>query len=179
LAQASWLDSLRSLELCSIGASAHGVEAFFALAALPRLERLALGTDQVKSSDPEDAIGDRGVLAITRKSPPRLSSLKLSGADISDAGATALANWPGLAGIRSLNLFQNRVTKAGLDALLTSTYATALEELTIGSNPCGASYWTSTDYDGSVAAGGVNDEAALARVREYVEQKLGRAIRVQ
>jgi len=178
LSQASWLDSLRSLELSSIGATADGIEAFFAVAKLPRLERLALGTDQVRASDPEDAIGDRGVVAITSCPLPSLSWLKLSGASITDAGAIAIANWEGFDRIRSLDLFQNRITDTGLDALLTSGHATALEELTIGSNPCGASYWTATDYDGSIAAGGAKDDAALARVRDHVAQKLGRAIRV-
>lgn len=178
LSQASWLDSLRSLELCSIGATADGVEAFFGASQLPHLERLALGTDQQRSTDPEDEIGDRGVVAITRNALPKLSWLKLRGAGITDAGAMTLSSWEGLAHIGSLNLFQNSITHVGLDAILTSAHASALEELTIGSNPCGASYWVSTDYDGSIAAGGVEDEASLANVREYVARKLGRAIRV-
>ncbi len=178
LSRANWATSLKRLEACSIRATADGAGDFLACAELPRLERLALGTDQVRATDPEDAIGDRGVFAIARATLPALTQLKVTGARITDAGARALAEWAGLARITNLDLSGNAITTAGLDALLASPNARAIQALGIGSNPCGPSYWTATDYDGSITASGVEDQTALQRVTEYVVRRLGRAVDV-
>jgi hypothetical protein len=178
LSRARWLDSLQRLAACSIGATSDGVENFFSVVTLPRLERFALGSDQWRLLDPKDAIGDRGVTAITRVALPSLSYLKLEAAGITDDGAIALGAWHGLAHIRTLDLSRNAITAVGLEALLASPHARKIEELGIGSNPCGPSYWIASDYDGSITASGVEDDEQLAHITEYVTKKLGHAVRV-
>jgi uncharacterized protein (TIGR02996 family) len=66
---------------------------------------------------------DAGVRALRRSERlTRLVTLCLSGEGITDGAAEALAAWPGLAGVRSLNLSGSDVTGLGIEALVKSPH---------------------------------------------------------
>lgn len=178
LTRAAWLPTLQGLELCSINATSKGWQSFFESVSLPRLVRLVIGTQQTNEvRDPVDEVGDAGIRALTDSSLPSLRVLDVCGAGITDAGVAALATWKGLEQLRRLNLSGNAVTQRGLDALLASPHASGLEMLGISATDCVPTTGSSLDYDGSIMWVGI-DEEALARVRAYVHEKLGREIQV-
>ncbi|MCE9564515.1 MAG: TIGR02996 domain-containing protein [Planctomycetes bacterium] len=87
-------------------------------------------------------LGHAGILVLTRASSLiSLEELDLSGRGVSERysedplvrspGMEALASWPGLATVRSLNLSGNDVGRVGLQALLRSKYASSLKELSV------------------------------------------------
>jgi uncharacterized protein (TIGR02996 family) len=93
---------------------------------------------------PSNNLGNRGIRALTEAaSLTALEELDLSALSeheryntdpiIRAAGMGALVGWSGLAGVRSLTLSRNDVTRDGLRALLRSPHAAALKELVLRS----------------------------------------------
>jgi uncharacterized protein (TIGR02996 family) len=91
---------------------------------------------------PENNLGNAGIRALTEAaSLTGLVELDLSGRSRAErysddpvvraAGMAALANWSGLAGVRSLKLSGNEVGREGLRSLLRSPNARALKELVL------------------------------------------------
>jgi uncharacterized protein (TIGR02996 family) len=136
LANAPLLSTLRVL---AIPKANLGAAAFVLLTSSPHLGSLkALRL-------PGNAIGNGGVDALTgAASLDSLEELDLSEMDsyssygedpiIEALGAEALAGWPGMGRIRSLNLSGSSFGQDGLRALLRSPHATGLKELALGRN---------------------------------------------
>lgn len=91
---------------------------------------------------PANSLGNAGILALVgAAAPATLDELDLSGRGVSErynedptvrsAGMEALAGWPGLAGVRRLNLSGNECGRPGLRTLLRSPNAAALKELSL------------------------------------------------
>jgi hypothetical protein len=91
---------------------------------------------------PSNNLGNAGLSALTQfAAMTALEELDLSALSrherynhdpiIRAAGMGALMGWPGLAGVRSLNLSGNDVSRDGLRALLRSPHAAALKELSL------------------------------------------------
>ena len=89
---------------------------------------------------PSNNLGNAGIQALTMAASLRaLEELDLSALGeherynhdpvIRSAGMSMLVGWSGLAGVRSLTLSRNDVTRDGLRALLRSPHAAALKEL--------------------------------------------------
>jgi len=80
------------------------------------------------------SVGDDGAAALIAAvgKPPR--TLRLYGCGLKDAGARRLAAWPGLAGVRYLDVEYNRIGPAGMRALLESPHAANIEALAIAGN---------------------------------------------
>lgn len=72
----------------------------------------------------DSGCGDAGVTALTKsRSLRQLVTLNLKLARITDAGLEALAAWPGLAGVRALNLNKHTtITGYGIEALVRSPH---------------------------------------------------------
>ena len=63
-----------------------------------------------------------------------LTSMDLSGNQIGDKGAIAIANSPHLANLKSLDLYHNQITEKGMEALLNSKTLKSLESLILVRN---------------------------------------------
>ena len=136
LANAPLLSTLHALE---IRAASLGVEEFRRLTTSPHLGNLtALRL-------PENYTGNGGIHAlVSAASLVSLAELDLSQSDsygrytedplLQAAGLEALAEWPGLAHLRSLNLSGNDAQRAGLRALLRSPHLIGLKELSLRAN---------------------------------------------
>jgi uncharacterized protein (TIGR02996 family) len=101
--------------LCELSAESVGEWALEVLAGAPltELRHLVLGR----------AGGDAGTVALTRsRHLVNLVTLVPGNHDFTDAGAEALAGWPGLASVRALDLNGADITGAGLEALVASPY---------------------------------------------------------
>jgi uncharacterized protein (TIGR02996 family) len=131
LAESPQLSTLRCLTARGVWAATLGI-----LAASPHLA--GLRTLRLPSNN----LGNAGIRALTEAaSLTALEELDLTALGeherynndpvIRSAGMGALVGWSGLAGIRSLNLTRNDVTRDGLRALLRSPNAAALKELTL------------------------------------------------
>jgi uncharacterized protein (TIGR02996 family) len=91
---------------------------------------------------PANTLGNDGIYALIRSAAlTSLEELDLSGRGISERynddpiirspGMESLANWPGFATVRSLNLNGNEFGQVGLRSLLRSPHARGLKELSI------------------------------------------------
>ena len=142
--------------LTTLGLSCHaidcaGVEALTHSPHLPWLTALNLGSNPF--------LRDRRGLEILAGSPmmERLTGLWLGGetdlwsCELRDAGVTALAGSPRVAGLRTLGLSSGGIGVPGIEALAASPYLSGLEVLALGYNDFGddgakalarASYWT-------------------------------------
>ena len=115
------------------GLWAEGLQRLVASPHLARLKALRL---------PANTLGNAGVLALVRAAAlTALEELDLSGRGVAERyhedpivrspGMETLAGWAGLAGVRSVMLSGNEVGRAGLRALLRSSHAGTLKELSL------------------------------------------------
>ncbi len=131
LADSPQLSTLRCL-------TAHGLwaEGLERLVESPHLVRLAV------LRLPSNNLGNEGILALIGAAAMNaLQELDISGrgvseryqddSNISPPGMDALATWSGLATVRSLNLSENDIGRAGLRTLLRSRHAAALKVLSL------------------------------------------------
>ena len=120
LSQLPGADQLRHLSLvdCQLGASGIAALAEANLSALTRLEMS------------NASLGDVGVERfVQRTNAMSLHSLAMTRCRIAARGITALANWPGLGEVRSLNLNFSYPGTEGVAALAASPHRSSLEEL--------------------------------------------------
>jgi uncharacterized protein (TIGR02996 family) len=80
---------------------------------------------------------DDGVAAVVAGAHTRLKHLSFALGEVTDAGATALAQWPRAAGLVSLNLVENRIGDRGAEALADSPHLGGLAELNLERNRIG------------------------------------------
>jgi uncharacterized protein (TIGR02996 family) len=131
LADSPQLGTLNSLT--ARGLWPEGLEALVASPHLVELNTLRL---------PANNLGNEGIMALTRAASMRaLEVLDLSGRGVAERyttdpiiqvpGMESLANWPGLASVRSLNLIFNEIGAVGLRTLLRSPFAVSLEQLSL------------------------------------------------
>ncbi len=136
LADTPLLSTLRILNISNCNLS---VEGFRQLASSPHLGNLT----QLRL--PDNYIGNGGIeLFVHTDTLPSLAELDLSQSGgqghyyedpiIETIGLEALARWPGLARLRSLNLSGNSAGRSGLGALLQSKYLSGLKELILQEN---------------------------------------------
>lgn len=143
---------LRHLDMLGLGSNELTDVAIIALkdaCFAPALRELQLGGNQV-SPDGVQALasgtfaglveldlsgskfGDLGIRALTSGSVfYRLRYLRLRYVSMSDAGFAELAGWPGLTGVRSLDISGNQLTAASLPLLLTSPHLEGVRECQI------------------------------------------------
>ncbi|MBN9118910.1 MAG: TIGR02996 domain-containing protein [Planctomycetes bacterium] len=90
---------------------------------------------------PSNNLGNAGIVALVGASLPALEELDLSGRGVSERynddpivrspGMESLAEWEGLARVRSLTLSGNEFGAAGLRTLLRSPHVTGLKQLSV------------------------------------------------
>jgi uncharacterized protein (TIGR02996 family) len=152
------------------GIGRAGVEALAESPRLGRLKRLDLShfvTGRFKAGDPGRAVrrlfesrhltglrslqlyhsglGDADLSTVCESRPRvRLAELSLMSQypKIADAGAEALAAWPGLASVRRLSVAFNEIGRAGMSALIRSPHLGELTELDVRGNPAVSSKTT-------------------------------------
>ncbi|MBK04444.1 MAG: hypothetical protein CL920_20470 [Deltaproteobacteria bacterium] len=129
IAQSPLMKRLTSLTLASC---MLGDGAFVAIAESAPLQLDLLNV-------PFNAVGDAGVIALS-KSENRLSSLLLSGNQVGNEGAKALASTKHMTALRSLDLYGNRVGDEGARALISSPHLSKLSSLSLGGNPIQSSF---------------------------------------
>jgi uncharacterized protein (TIGR02996 family) len=127
------LPSLTSLRLYNLVLPGYALGREFLIRLLKSsvgagLARLRLG--QVTNEAP-------GAEIVARSSLSGLRHLDLSDDISEDDHIRQLAAWPGLASVTRLNLSSNRISAAGVAALVRSQYLGSLRVLDLGSNPLG------------------------------------------
>jgi hypothetical protein len=90
-----------------------------------------------------------------------VESLDLSVNGIGDAGVAALAG-ANLAGLTTLDLRSNRLSPAAVDALLAAPHLGGLRRLGLSNSLPGLTNERWYDWDGSIAGGAFDYEAARA-----------------
>ena len=126
LAGCAHLARLRCLDLESNGLSDDDVQALCASPHLAELHTLQLWCNR---------IGDAGLRGLIAAPLPKLTRLDLSGNQISDAGALALADSTFLTRLRLLDLASNQINDAGALALIGSPHVAARAHLELSKNP--------------------------------------------
>ena len=121
LALAPALASLREFAWTERGSPRHLTPLAAVLAAMPRLERLALRTPDIRAAD----------LATL---PPRLRELRLSGSHVGDAGVEALLAGPALDRLETLILDFCDITDGGAQTLAADPRVRALARLSLAEN---------------------------------------------
>jgi uncharacterized protein (TIGR02996 family) len=135
LADSPLLSTVRTLNLIESQMDANALGLLLASPHLQRLEALRL---------PLHDFGNAGVDLLVQASLPKLVDLDLSVPVLDDlgsggryeptldaVGAAALARWPGLAGVHTLDLTGNQIEIDGLTAILSSPHAANLKTLRI------------------------------------------------
>jgi uncharacterized protein (TIGR02996 family) len=144
LASSTTLPALTSLDLRN---NRLGDEGLAELA--PLLQRL--GSLRVSYN----CISAAGIRRLAQVSASRLHTLDLSWNALGDAGAEALAAWPGAATLTGLDLCYAELGDAAAEALARSPYLRSLTVLNLGSNhigPRGARALAESPYLGSLTA---------------------------
>lgn len=128
LAGASSLANLTHLFLADNDLGVGGAQALASATWLPRLACLSLrGT----------GLNNIAVTHLTRAPAGALRALDLGANRVGDAGAEALARWPGLSSVTALSLSRNEICAAGAKALADSPHVTELRILNLGENRIG------------------------------------------
>jgi uncharacterized protein (TIGR02996 family) len=113
LGRAAFAQRLRVLDLNKQAIGNAGLAALAQSVGYESLERLELAGN---------GIGDGGAIALSRAHLSRLTYLKLSGNQLTDAGVRVLAGSPYLAALQELVVFDNPITDAGALALAESPW---------------------------------------------------------
>jgi uncharacterized protein (TIGR02996 family) len=164
LAESPLADRLETLDLSSNPLEAEGIEALADAPRLSRLRRLDLSNWARQGESPKTSAGRAVRRLCDSPHLASLRSLQLHGSGLDDAnmreacesrpafrlvelslihqypklgnaGAEALAGWPGLEGVRRLNLRANEIGAAGARALARSPYLNNVAELHLDLNP--------------------------------------------
>jgi uncharacterized protein (TIGR02996 family) len=129
LARARGLPHLRALDVTLNLIGPEGVRTLADSPVLSRLDTLMLG---------HNSIGPIGALALARSGPlsaaSRLTTLDLTGCELGDGGAQALAAAPWMAHVQRLSFGDNGIGGEGAEALATSPYLERVVHLNLAGN---------------------------------------------
>lgn len=100
-----------------------------------------------------------------------LTGLSLDGNPLGDAGATALAEWPGLASLRRLSLDAASIGPAGAMALFRSPWLDEIEVLSLRRN--------SEDYQNGVRQSFMIRQAGASPASQLLKTRFGHRVRLK
>ena len=100
-----------------------------------------------------------------------LAGLSLNGNPLGDAGATVLAEWPGLASLRRLSLDAAAIGPAGAMALFRSPWLDEIEVLSLRRN--------SEDYQNGVRQSFTIRQAGPSTASHLLKSRFGRRVRLK